>query len=47
MYVIWHTVMPRSFYCTFETKYTPFYMEGVSNLAYEFCYCVDIAVDHI
>ena len=35
------------FYHTFENKYTFFWVKEVSDLAYEFCSCVGIAVDQV
>ena len=47
MHVIWHTVLPGHFYHKFENKDTILRVEGVSDLAYEFCYCVYIALNRI
>ena len=47
MHVIWNTVQHGQFLCPFENKDTIFWVEGFSDLAYEFCSCVDIVVNHI
>ena len=46
MHVIWHTVIPRHFNHQFENKYNLFWVEEVSVLANELCYCLDITVIH-
>ena len=46
MYVIWNTVQHGNFPRPFEKKYIIFWVEGVSDLAYEVCSCVGIVVNH-
>ena len=45
--MIRNTVQHEQFYRTFENKYTLFQLELVSDLAYEICSCVDMAVNKI
>ena len=47
MHVICYTVLHRRFPRQFENKDTIFWVEGVSDLAYELCYCVGIAANRI
>ena len=47
MHVTWDTAYHELLYYTFENKDFIFRVEVVSDLAYEFCFCVDISVNHI
>ena len=47
MHVTCNTVQSGRFYHPFENKYTILRLEIVSEMAYEFCYCVDIKVNQI
>ena len=47
MNLIWHNNTPVQFPRKFENKDTHLRMEGVSELDYELCYCLDIAVIRI
>ena len=47
MSLICHTVLNGQFYSQFENKDTNFHMEGVSDLSYELCYCVENEVHQI
>ena len=47
MPVTWNNVQHGKFLRPFKNKYTIFWVEVVSDLNYEFCYCVDIAVNQI
>ena len=47
MPLICHTVLTGNFSRQFKNKDTSFRVEEVSDLAYELCYCVDIAVNQI
>ena len=47
MYLTWNTVQHGRFTHTFENKDTLLWVEVVSDLAYAFCYCVDIAANKI
>ena len=45
--MIWNTVQHGQFYRQFENKDTIFQVEVISDQAYDFCYCVEIAVNRI
>ena len=47
MHVTWKTVQHGQFLHKFENKDTIFCVEVVSHLTYEFCSCIDIAVNQI
>ena len=47
MHVTWNTVNHGWFSHPFENKDTIYWVEIVFDLAYEFCYCAYIAVNHI
>ena len=47
MHLTWNTVQNGMFYHPFKNKITIFRVAVVSDLAYEFCSCVDISVNHI
>ena len=45
MNVILNTLQHGKFTRPFESRDTIFWVEGISDLSYAFCYCVDIAVN--
>ena len=47
MLFIWHTFLTGKFSHQFENKDTPFWVEGIYDLAYELCYWVDVVVNQI
>ena len=47
MHVTWNTVNHGYFPHSFENKDNIFWVELLSDLTYESCTCVDIAVNHI
>ena len=47
MNMTWNTIQNGRFYHPFENKDTLFWFEVVYDLAYEFCSCVENAMNNI